>query len=146
MFYPSSENKGADQLRGYREADLRLCFRLGKNPVFSRCGSYDFNYEIYTNKLSQNTSLTGLIIHHTCTGRKVWQWGIFVFGYSATDPGFLEGGSNPSRELSFSTFYLMFHIFPHQIEIIQSQRGVQANHPNSKSATGYFKYRYTMKT
>ena len=23
-----SENKGADQLRGYREADLRLCFRL----------------------------------------------------------------------------------------------------------------------
>ena len=40
MYYPSSENKGADQLRGYREADLRLCFRLGKNPVFSRCGSY----------------------------------------------------------------------------------------------------------
>ena len=34
-----SENKGADQLRGYREADLRLCFRIGKNPVFSRCGS-----------------------------------------------------------------------------------------------------------
>ena len=26
MYYPSSENKGADQLRGYREADLRLCF------------------------------------------------------------------------------------------------------------------------
>ena len=23
MYYPSSENKGADQLRGYREADLR---------------------------------------------------------------------------------------------------------------------------
>ena len=41
MYYPSSENKGADQLRGYREADLRLCFRLGKNPVFSRCGSYN---------------------------------------------------------------------------------------------------------
>ena len=27
-YYPSSENKGADQLRGYREADLHLCFRL----------------------------------------------------------------------------------------------------------------------
>ena len=26
--------------RGYCEADLRLCFRIGKNPVFSRCGSY----------------------------------------------------------------------------------------------------------
>ena len=23
-----SENKGADQLRGYRDADLRLCFRI----------------------------------------------------------------------------------------------------------------------
>ena len=40
MYYPCSENKGADQLRGYREADLRLCFRIGKNPVFSRCGSF----------------------------------------------------------------------------------------------------------
>ena len=40
MYYPCSENKGADQLRGYREADLRLCFRLGENPVFSRCGSF----------------------------------------------------------------------------------------------------------
>ena len=28
VYYPCSENKGADQLRGYREADLRLCFRI----------------------------------------------------------------------------------------------------------------------
>ena len=28
LYYPSSENKGADQLRSYCEADLRLCFRL----------------------------------------------------------------------------------------------------------------------
>ena len=26
MYSRNSENKGADQLRGYREADLRLCF------------------------------------------------------------------------------------------------------------------------
>ena len=37
------ENKGADQLRGNREADLRLCFRIGKNPVFSRRGSDIFH-------------------------------------------------------------------------------------------------------
>ena len=30
MYYPCSENKGADQLRGHREADLRLCFRICK--------------------------------------------------------------------------------------------------------------------
>ena len=39
MYYLCSENKGADQLRGYREADVRLCFRICKKPVFSRCGS-----------------------------------------------------------------------------------------------------------
>ena len=39
LYYLCSENKGADQLRGYREADLRLCFRISKKPVFSRRGS-----------------------------------------------------------------------------------------------------------
>ena len=34
LYYPYSENKGADQLRGYREADLRLCFRICKKLVF----------------------------------------------------------------------------------------------------------------
>ena len=43
MFYPSSENNGADQLRGYREADLRLCFRLCRLLVFPWCGSNDDN-------------------------------------------------------------------------------------------------------
>ena len=40
LYYPCSENKGADQLRGYREADLRLCFRLSKLLDFSCGGSY----------------------------------------------------------------------------------------------------------
>ena len=40
LCFPCSENKGADQLRGYHEADLRLCFRICKKPVFSRRGSY----------------------------------------------------------------------------------------------------------
>ena len=40
MYYLYSENKGADQLRGYREADLRLCFRICKKPVFSPRGSF----------------------------------------------------------------------------------------------------------
>ena len=30
MHYQCSENKGADQLRGHREADLCLCFRICK--------------------------------------------------------------------------------------------------------------------
>ena len=39
LYYLCSENKGADQPRGYREADLCFCFRICKKPVFSRCGS-----------------------------------------------------------------------------------------------------------
>ena len=34
LYYLSSENKGADQLRGYREADLRLCFRICRLLIF----------------------------------------------------------------------------------------------------------------
>ena len=30
LFYLCSENKGGNQLRGYREADLRLCFHICK--------------------------------------------------------------------------------------------------------------------
>ena len=44
MYSPSSENKGADQLRGYCEADLRLCFRLGRFLVFPCGGSYVTKY------------------------------------------------------------------------------------------------------
>ena len=40
LYYLSSENKGADQLRGYREADLHLCFRLCRLLVFPCGGSY----------------------------------------------------------------------------------------------------------
>ena len=35
VFYLCSENKGADQLRGYHEADLRLCFHICKMLGFS---------------------------------------------------------------------------------------------------------------
>ena len=40
LYYLCSENKGADQLCGYRKADLRLCFRICKSLVFSSRGSY----------------------------------------------------------------------------------------------------------
>ena len=36
MYYLCSKNKGADQLRVYRAADLHLCFRRGKNSRFSQ--------------------------------------------------------------------------------------------------------------
>ena len=40
LYYPSSENKGADQLRSDCEAVLRLCFCLGSLLVFPCGGSY----------------------------------------------------------------------------------------------------------
>ena len=44
LYYPCSENKGADQLRGSREADLRLCFRPSILFVFLCSSSIDYNY------------------------------------------------------------------------------------------------------
>ena len=35
MYYPYSENKDTDQLRGYREADLRLCLTYYAKSWFS---------------------------------------------------------------------------------------------------------------
>ena len=35
LYYLCSGNKGADQLCGHRTADLRLCFRICRNQVFS---------------------------------------------------------------------------------------------------------------
>ena len=43
LYYQGSENKGADQLRGDREADLRLCFRLCRLLVFPWGGSNVLN-------------------------------------------------------------------------------------------------------
>ena len=40
MYYPCSENKGADQLRSYCEADLCLCFRICRLLVFPWGGSH----------------------------------------------------------------------------------------------------------
>ena len=39
LYYPFSENKGADQVRGCREAGLRLCFRIYRLLVFPCGGS-----------------------------------------------------------------------------------------------------------
>ena len=50
LYYLCSENKGADQLRGYREADLRLCFRICKKPVFSWGGSNVHTYSLHLGK------------------------------------------------------------------------------------------------
>ena len=48
LYYPYSENIGADQLRGYREADLRLCSRICIKPVFSQRGSVCYTSIQYT--------------------------------------------------------------------------------------------------
>ena len=42
LYYPFNENIVADQLRGYCEADLRLCFCLGILLVFP-CGGSNLN-------------------------------------------------------------------------------------------------------
>ena len=42
LCHQCNENKGTDQLRSYCAADLRLCFRICKKPVFSGRGRSSF--------------------------------------------------------------------------------------------------------
>ena len=41
LYYLCSENKGADQLRGNCEADLRLCFQYAKHSFSHDAAQYD---------------------------------------------------------------------------------------------------------
>ena len=61
LYYPCSENKDADQLRGYRGADLRLCFRICKNPVF-----YDEAHLFIANRLSSTANARPCLNLNTC--------------------------------------------------------------------------------
>ena len=77
LYYPSSENRGADQLRSYREADLCLCFCICKTLVFSRRGSYEH--------LQQ------------CVLRRNKHWGPrIIINYSPSMFHFFESMSSPS--------------------------------------------------
>ena len=51
MYYQSSVNKGADQLGGYREADLRLCFHLCRLLVFPWGGSIMYSIFLFVSIL-----------------------------------------------------------------------------------------------
>ena len=72
LYYLCSENKGADQLRGYREADLRLCFRICKNR-FSHvaahlfCSVLDEDVNLYKSRLEAETSITATSLLLTLT-------------------------------------------------------------------------------
>ena len=63
MYYPSSENKGADQLRSYCEADLRLCFRICRLLVFPCGGSNHYENILmqYFIEFSESVNIGGKI-------------------------------------------------------------------------------------
>ena len=65
LYYPCSENKDADQLRSYCEADLRLCFHISKNPVFS------FTIYIYSRQYQKITENDRYIYVFTDSETKV---------------------------------------------------------------------------
>ena len=66
MYYPCSENKDADQLRGYREADLRLCFRLCKLLVFSCTGSIRNYFRCHSCRLNCRNYCSLCFTKFTC--------------------------------------------------------------------------------
>ena len=84
LYYLSSENKGADQLRGNREADLRLCFRLCRLLVFPWGGSDYINsltldivtlchhFSMHIKCMdTKHVSLSSIFYNTICNGRKI---------------------------------------------------------------------------
>ena len=53
MYYPSSKNKGADQLRGYREADICAFVFAYADYRFSHVTAHFFHHEL-TNTLHKS--------------------------------------------------------------------------------------------
>ena len=66
MYYPCRENKGANQLCGYREADLRLCFRIYRLLVFSRGGSYFIVFVSFESYMKTAITKSLFIKFHAC--------------------------------------------------------------------------------
>ena len=69
MYCPCSENKGADQLRGYLEADLRLCFRICRLLVFSQGGL--FNRGIHF--------VVAIMLHNNIVNFKIDRWFMQIY-------------------------------------------------------------------
>ena len=62
LYYPCSENKGADQLCSYCTADLRLCFHLCRLLVFPCSGSMSLCFIWFTFAIMK--SFGGMILHN----------------------------------------------------------------------------------
>ena len=68
LYYLSSENKGANQLCSYCEADLHLCFRLCSLLVFPWGGSYFSYFE----KIGNFHQEFFLYFSYFCTKHRLW--------------------------------------------------------------------------
>ena len=84
LYYPCSENKGADQLRGYREADQRLCFRYLDSTIplltKSKISSFWSSPVAVQPGLCQTWSESTLLVFSCC--------GSYCLGHSHEHPEF----------------------------------------------------------
>ena len=109
MYYLCSENKGADQLRGYCEADLRLCFRICKKPVFSWRGSNHCHYKEF--KICKNAEMTILCLILHCKNAETTILLSFLHFYSVESYIFCYFFSpiqicfRLNKKIFFSNFY-----------------------------------------
>ena len=81
LYYPCSKNKGADQLRGHRKTDLRLCFSICKNLFFSLRGSNNVITEAASISL-ESTYLSHVMRKSVCL---VLDWVRHKHGCTATE-------------------------------------------------------------
>ena len=126
LYYLCSENKGADQLCGYRTADLRLCFRIGTNSVFSIRGSNILIQSPTITGGSPSTSIDnetpgGTALPHTftCTDSDDT---LLVAINPANAEFTIDSSAAPSKSLTISRIILLMN---YEIEPLSSRKQVR---------------------
>ena len=112
MCYPCSENKGTDQLGGYCEADQRLCFRIGKRPVFSQRGSISLITSSQgAEAICKILGISKLILYQELLGhKKYWKIKLDVGSVMrrsrnfSQERGWRGGGGGPALDQGESRF------------------------------------------
>ena len=109
---------------GHREADLRLCFRICKKPVFSRRGSFHSYRTSNRYTFSQKSTIS--FRKHTQTHKKkkrkkkfCWKYK-FYFGTGFVVEQFLA---------NVKKYLLIFITISIKLTLLRSQRGFEGSNP-----------------
>ena len=112
IILPCMENKGADQLCGYRTTDLRLCFRICKTLVFSKRGSNHFCIQLSKHCWAQSFRLQRPLCLQANSNRNLCNlYSSCVFKYIFMGNQSMQSQISPSWEALWICIFAHINLF-----------------------------------